>query len=1116
MNDVAQSAAQSVAKDPATLSGLDVDDALWFKDAVIYQLNVKSFLDSNDDGIGDFPGLTSKLAYIRDLGVNTIWLMPFYPSPLKDDGYDIADYKNIHPPYGTLDDFRTMLHEAHRLGLKVVTELIINHTSDQHPWFQAARHAPPGSPERDFYVWSDTDKKYLGTRIIFIDTESSNWTFDPIAKQYYWHRFFSHQPDLNFDNPRVMDAVLDIMRFWLDMGVDGFRLDAIPYLVEREGTNNENLRETHEVIKQLRAAIDANYKNRFLLAEANQWPEDVREYFGDGDECHMAYHFPLMPRIYMSIAQEDRFPITEIMQQTPDIPDSCQWAIFLRNHDELTLEMVTSKERDYMYNTYAADMRARINLGIRRRLAPLMENDRDRIKLMDSLLLSMPGSPILYYGDEIGMGDNVFIGDRNGVRTPMQWSPDRNAGFSRSDPQRLYLPPIMDAVYGYASVNVEAQSRDPNSLLSWTKRMLAVRKTSQTFGRGTRRFLKPGNRKVLAYLREYGEDSVLCVANLSRSAQPVELSLPEFKGRVPVEMLGRTTFPPIGDLPYLLTLSAYGFYWFRLTKDAEAPEWHEQITSIDERPVLVLFDGWSSLFRDRVVPWRIAMAEKTRAQLETDALPRFIETQRWYAAKGTPIERARIVDHVVWQEGKISWVAALLDVAAGGETASYFMPLALAWEDRDEERLRNISTAAIAKVRQQASVGVMGDAFADEAFCRAVVGAMQKPRDMPTAQGKLEFRPTAAFGRIAGKSHASLPAARPQGSSSNTVVVMGERLILKGYRRLRVGKSPELEMGLHLTDVVRYAHCAAVAGVLEYRDKDGEPRLLAMLQQYVANQGDGWTYALEYLRRFLEVHRTAPATDALPANAHEIFLALMRRLAVRTGELHRALATKTGDPLFDPESLARVDFEIYRQRAAEEAKSALALLKPHLDELAPADRERANAILARQDHIQKRIDSLAAEDKSGAKIRIHGDYHLGQVLVTKNDFVIIDFEGEPGHSLEERRAKQSPLRDVAGMLRSFSYVEHSALRSVAHDEVEYAKLAPLAHAWAMEVRAAFLSAYHETTRGAELYPELVPGHGLLGLFELEKALYELRYELGNRPGWAGIPLQGIVESGVLE
>jgi maltose alpha-D-glucosyltransferase/alpha-amylase len=1099
------------ALDPATLSGLDVDDPLWYKDAVIYQLNVKAFLDSNDDGIGDFQGLTSKLGYIRDLGVNTIWLMPFYPSPLKDDGYDIADYKNVHPQYGTLEDFRTMLREAHRLGLKVVTELVINHTSDQHPWFQAARKAPAGSPERDFYVWSETDQKYLGTRIIFIDTETSNWTFDPVAKQYYWHRFFSHQPDLNFDNPRVMSAVLEIMRFWLDMGVDGFRLDAIPYLVEREGTNNENLRETHDVIKRLRAAIDANYKNRFLLAEANQWPEDVREYFGDGDECHMAYHFPLMPRIYMSIAQEDRYPISEIMQQTPDIPESCQWAIFLRNHDELTLEMVTSKERDYMYTTYAADVRARINLGIRRRLAPLMENDRERIKLMNSLLLSMPGSPIVYYGDEIGMGDNVFIGDRNGVRTPMQWSPDRNAGFSRADPQRLYLPPIMDPIYGYPSINVEAQSRDPSSLLSWTKRMLAVRKNTQAFGRGTRRFLRPGNRKILAYLREYGEDSLLCVANLSRSAQPVELNLPEFKGRVPVEMLGRTTFPPIGDLPYLLTLAGYGFYWFKLTKDAEAPSWHEHVLSLDERPVLVLFDGWSSLFRDRVVPWRIGMAEKTRMQFETDTLPRFIETQRWYAAKGTPIERARIVDHVLWQEAKSSWIIALLEVIAGGESANYFMPLALAWEERDEERVRNLSTAAIAKIRQQSSVGVMGDAFADESFCQSLAAAMAKPREIATAQGKLEFRPTAAFKRLAGSAVGSLPAARPQGSSSNTIVVLGERLILKGYRRLRSGASPELEMGMYLTDAVHFANCAPLAGVLQYREKTGEPTLLAMLQAYVANQGDGWTWSLEYLRRHLEEYRTAPATDARPPNAHDAYLAMIRILATRTAELHRALATPTEEPAFAPQPLTRVDLDAYKLRATEQAKNALNLLKDHAGTLTGTDREKGNAVLAMRDEILKRIATAVAAEPRGTKIRIHGDYHLGQVLLTRNDFTLIDFEGEPGHSLEERRAKQSPLRDVAGMLRSFSYVEHSALRAVAHDDVELAKLAPLARSWAVQVRAAFLSAYEAAAHGASLYDALTPGAGLLGLFELEKALYELRYELGNRPAWAGIPLLGILE-----
>jgi len=1105
MNEV-----QSPAPDAAALSGLNADDALWYKDAVIYQLNVKSFFDSNDDGIGDFKGLTSKLEYIRDLGVNTIWLMPFYPSPLKDDGYDISDYQNVHPQFGTLGDFRAMLSEAHRLGLKVVTELIINHTSDQHPWFQAARSAPAGSAQRNFYVWSATDQKYLGTRIIFTDTETSNWTFDPVAKEYYWHRFFSHQPDLNFDNPQVLEAVLQIMRFWLDMGVDGFRLDAIPYLVEREGTNNENLHETHAVIKQLRAAVDAGYRNRFLLAEANQWPEDVREYFGDGDECHMAYHFPLMPRIYMSIAQEDRYPIVEIMQQTPDIPDACQWAIFLRNHDELTLEMVTSKERDYMYTTYASDLQARINLGIRRRLAPLMENDRDRIKLMNSLLLSMPGSPILYYGDEIGMGDNFFIGDRNGVRTPMQWSPDRNAGFSRADPQRLYLPPIMDAVYGYPSTNVEAQSRDPSSLLSWTKRMLAVRKTSQAFGRGSRRFLKPGNRKILAYLREYGDDTILCVANLSRSAQPVELNLAAFKGRVPVEMLGRTTFPPIGELPYLLTISAYGFYWFRLAADAEVPPWHAQIVSVDERPVLVLFDGWTSLFRDRVVPWRIGMAEKTRAQFETDTLPRYIETQRWYTAKGTAIDRARIVDHALWQDGKLSWLMALLDVGAG-EGANYFMPLALAWEERDEDRVRNLSTAAIAKIRQQSNVGVMGDAFADEVFCRAVVAAMAARREIATSQGKLYFRPTAAFKQLAGGDFAALAVERPRGSSSNTVVTLGERLMLKGYRRLRSGANPELEMGLYLTEVAHFPNCAPLAGTLEYAGNDGQTLVLALLQAYVANQGDGWTYSLEYLQRHLEQYRTTPAGDALPPNAHEAYLALIRVLALRTADLHRALAQPSENAAFAAQPLTRADIDAYRQRAADDVRNTLGLLASNLEQVPVADRDRANAVLARRDQLLARIEACAAEAPQGLKIRIHGDYHLGQVLVTRNDFVIIDFEGEPGHSPEQRRAKQSPLRDVAGMLRSFSYVQHSAVRNIAHNEAEAARLAPLARAWETEVRAAFLSAYDRAARKVKLYGSLAEGKGLLGRFEMEKALYELRYEVGSRPGWIAIPLQGILD-----
>ncbi|HEY0768173.1 MAG TPA: maltose alpha-D-glucosyltransferase, partial [Steroidobacteraceae bacterium] len=700
-------------------------DPLWFKDAVIYEAHVRAFSDGNGDGVGDFAGLTQKLEYIQDLGVNTIWLLPFYPSPGRDDGYDIADYHNIHPQYGTRAEFRAFVREAHRRNLRVITELVLNHTSDAHPWFQAARRAAPGSVKRNYYVWSDTPERYAGTRIIFRDAETSNWAWDSVAKAYYWHRFFSHQPDLNFDNPHVLRAMVRIMNFWLQMGVDGFRLDAIPYLVEREGTSNENLRETHQIIRVIRRAISTRYPDRMLLAEANQWPEDVRDYFGDGrDECQMAYHFPLMPRMYMAIAQEDRHPIVEIMEQTPDIPDTCQWAIFLRNHDELTLEMVTSRERDYMYQSYAADSRARLNLGIRRRLAPLLDNDLERIKLMNSLLLSMPGSPIIYYGDEIGMGDNFFLGDRNGLRTPMQWSPDRNAGFSRADPQQLYLPPIMDPVYGYQAVNVEAQIRDRSSLLNWMKRLLLVRRSSQAFGRGTLRFIRPGNRRVLVYLRQYGDDTILCVANLSRSAQPVELDLAAHKGAVPIELLGRTSFPPIGDLPYLLTLPGYAFYWFRLSREAEAPPWHDERAARDDLPVLVLVDGWRSFFPERVAPWRQTAAAALRAQLEGRVVPAFIASQRWAAsaslaapaepaAPGAGLTGATLADSVLPPQLE-RWLTGIFEIKSAAQAGHYFVPLAIAFEDSDEARARKLQHAALARVRQHAAVGVLADAAADE------------------------------------------------------------------------------------------------------------------------------------------------------------------------------------------------------------------------------------------------------------------------------------------------------------------------------------------------------------------------------------------------------------------
>ena len=1082
-------------------------DPLWFKDAVIYEVHVRAFMDSNDDGIGDLVGLTRKLDYIQDLGVNAIWLLPFYPSPLRDDGYDIADYTNIHPSYGSRADFRAFVDEAHRRDLKVITELVINHTSDQHPWFQASRRAPAGSSKRNFYVWSDTPDRYAGTRIIFTDTESSNWTFDPVAKAYYWHRFFSHQPDLNFDHPHVLRALMRVMGFWLDQGVDGLRLDAIPYLIEREGTSNENLRETHAIVKRIRKVIDERYADRVLLAEANQWPEDVRDYFGDGDECHMAFHFPLMPRMYMAIAQEDRHPIVEIMEQTPDIPPNAQWAIFLRNHDELTLEMVTSKERDYMYQMYAADPRARLNLGIRRRLAPLLENDPDRIKLMNSLLLSMPGSPIIYYGDEIGMGDNFYIGDRNGVRTPMQWSPDRNAGFSRADPQRLYLPPIMDSVYGYEAVNVEAQTRDRASLLNWMKRMLQIRKTSHAFGRGTLEFVRPGNRKVLVYLRRFGDDTILCVANLARSAQPVEINLAAHKGVVPIELLGQTPFPPIGELPYLLTLAGYGFYWFRLSRDTAAPTWHEERTGREDVPVLVLIDSWASFFPARVAVWRAAAATQLRTQLEERLLPAFIAAQRWFSGKAGVIARAQLWDHLEWQEKLGHWMLTLIDVESSGERAQYFLPLVIAFEDVPEPRWSKLQPLAVARVRQQAAVGVLADASADEGFGRAIVESIGQGQELKGEHGKFVFARTAAYAQLRGDVNASLTGGAPLAQGSNTALKCGDRLFLKLYRRLQAGINPEAEIGRFLTEVAHFAHIAPVAGMVEYERDDGSRATLALLQGFVLNQGDGWDYTVNYLVRFLGDQRTGepPATDA-----HGAYLALIRTLARRTAQLHCALATPTEDPAFAAAATTPADVLAWRERVSAAVAETFALLAGALERLPAAAKGEAAALLLARDNLVHRIDSIDVRARRALKIRIHGDYHLGQVLVARNDWVIVDFEGEPARTLAARREKQSPLRDVAGMLRSFAYARHAALqRCTPQTSDDCARWDSLLQEWERWTRDTFVSTYDEVARACHLYDSFSAVQPLVVLFEIEKALYELRYELGSRPDWAPIPLHAL-------
>jgi maltose alpha-D-glucosyltransferase/alpha-amylase len=1096
------------------------EDPLWYKDAIIYQLHVKAFFDSDNDGMGDFEGLTQRLDYIKDLGVTAIWLMPFYPSPMRDDGYDISEYKNVHPDYGTTRDFRKFVRKAHSLGLKVITELVINHTSDEHPWFRRAREAPKGSARRRFYVWSDTPDRYEGTRIIFTDTERSNWTWDEEAGQYFWHRFFSHQPDLNHDNPQVFKAIMRVMRFWLDAGVDGLRLDAIPYLIEREGTDNENLPETHEVLKKMRAEMDARYGDRLFLAEANQWPEDVLPYFGDGDECHMAFHFPLMPRIFMALAQEDRHPIVEIMHQTPEIPESCQWAIFLRNHDELTLEMVTDRERDYMYQIYATDPRMRINAGIRRRLASMMENDRPRIELLNSLLMSMPGTPIVYYGDEIGMGDNIFLGDRDAVRTPMQWSSDRNAGFSRAEPARLYLPPIMDPVHSYEAVNVEAQGRSAGSLLNWVKRIIAVRKAHRAFGRGTLEFLHPGNRKVIAYLREYEDEAILCVANLSRSAQPVELDLSRFRGLVPVELLGNSSFPPLGDLPYFLTLPGYGFYWFRLAREAAAPRWHQESPPYAEPPVLVLPVGRETAGSLDRVPLRLP--GRQLAQLEKEALPNFLGTRRWFAAKKDGIGRVEVVAQAEFGDNGLLTVLGV-QAAGEGEPQLYFLPLAAAWDGDAEDGGSVPMPQVLTKLRRRARMGLLFDGLADERFCREVVEAMGENSEVDIERGSIHFSATGVFDDLVGDEPVGESSVRrAEVEQANSSVILGERLIFKAYRRLQKGTNPDLEVGRYLTEEVRFANTPPLAGAIEYRGPDGETMALGLLHGFVENQGDGWSYVLDYLGRYLDDRMLTswrPEGEEDEAEREELaaedafFVGLIRTLGLRTGELHAALARPTDDEAFAPETASPEEVASWADGVLEEARRTLDVLERRRSGLPEEAVPDADRLLALRGELTGLVEGVSRGGFGAVMTRHHGDYRLRQVLVVGNDFQIIDFEGEPARPPAERRKKHSPLRDVAGMLRSFDYAIRSALRDLGAERADQLEdLEPWIGLWKERTRGAFLDGYAEGVRGAVSYPEEAEhARALINLFTLEKALHEIHYELDNRPDWVGIPIKGVLD-----
>ena len=1089
------------------------DEVLWYKDAIIYELHVKAFYDKTGDGIGDMQGLLEKLDYLEDLGVTAIWLLPFYPSPLRDDGYDIADYYSINPSYGDIDIFKRFIQEAHKRNLKVITELVINHTSDQHPWFQRARKAPPGSPEREFYVWTDDPNKYKDVRIIFTDTESSNWTWDPVAKAYYWHRFFSHQPDLNFDNPQVRKEVFNILDYWFEMGVDGFRLDAVPYLFEREGTNCENLPETHQFLKELRDHVDRHFDNKLLLAEANMWPEDSVAYFGNGDECHMNYHFPIMPRMFMAVKMEDRYPITDIIDQTPDIPDSCQWAIFLRNHDELTLEMVTDEERDYMYKVYTKESKAKINVGIRHRLAPLLDNNRSKMELLNVLLFSLPGTPVVYYGDEIGMGDNYYLGDRDGVRTPMQWSADRNAGFSRANPHKLYLPAIIDPEYHYETVNVEAQQMNSSSLLWWMKRIITMRKKYKAFGRGKIHFLSPSNAKVIAFTRTYEDEVILVMANLSRFPQAAEVELEEYEDYVPVEVFSHNKFPHIKEEPYLFTMAPYGYYWFRLVKE-------ESYTG-DRAPVPALeVEDWDKLF-----------AGKTLSTLENRVLPAYLPECRWFGGKARTVQSMSVKDkaHLPLEELPVTFLT--IEVSYNeGLPELYQLSLAFVPYE-DEEAYRQIDQKGqVTRLTLNGRKGVLFDAVYHEGFRNSLFNYIQKGQNFKQENGALNCYSSPSYGKpeVEGEVHSKVLGVE----QSNTSIVYNNKYFLKLYRKLDSTINPDLEITQYLTEKAGFECVPPFVGAIEYAPAGKHSMVLGMLQVLVPNQGDAWGYTKDVLQRYFERVLTRQkdgkpelmkeqyivpltfedAPEPMQDLIEHIFPERTSALGQRTGQMHKALAAHPEEPDFEPEA-----FSLHYQRSLYSSlqsltREAYQLLQQNLKSLPEEARQEAEAVLMMKSQVLDTFKRIFAHKLDAMKIRTHGDYHLGQVLWTGRDFIIIDFEGEPARPYSERRLKRSPLRDVAGMIRSFHYAAYSTLMQEEYEQHRRdTHLESWAEAWYYYITRFYMHGYLAEVQGSNFIPENQDDlKTMLDTFLLEKAVYELKYELNNRPGWVFIPLRGIM------
>ena len=1095
----------------------------WYKDAIIYEVHVRAFYDSVIDGIGDFGGLTQKLGYLEDLGVTAIWLLPFCPSPLRDDGYDIADYTDVHPSYGTLKEFQRFLREAHRRGIRVITELVLNHTSDQHVWFQRSRRAAPGSRWRNFYVWSDTPDKYKEARIIFKDFETSNWTWDPVARAYYWHRFYSHQPDLNWDNPEVREAMFAALDFWFDMGVDGLRLDAVPYLFEREGTNCENLPETHEALRELRKHVEEKYRDRMLLAEANQWPEDSVEYFGNGDECHMAFHFPLMPRLFMSLRMEDRYPAMDILRLTPNIQENCQWALFLRNHDELTLEMVTDEERDYMYRTYAQDREMRINLGIRRRLAPLLGNDRRRIELMNALLLSLPGTPVIYYGDEIGMGDNVYLGDRNGVRTPMQWSADRNAGFSKANPQRLYLPVNIDPEYHYEAVNVETQQNNSHSLLWWMKRVIAQRKQYKAFGRGGLEFLYPTNRKVLAFVRQFEDEKILVVANLSRFTQSVELDLSKHQGFVPVELFGRNHFPPITDGPYFLSLGPHAFYWFNLQPVEASGDALSSPLSTENLPVITVEE--SSVF------------SQDTCNAISRLVPRLLRPRAWFLGRNKTMRLTTVADVLPVADTSSAIVILAIDYS-DGDPEAYTIPLSVSKGEAADALLRDRPQSVLARLQGLSDPAVLHAAVFDRRFSDAILTAIVRRRRFKGQHGELVAGHTASFRKAWAMVRSNLEPQHQAGDHQNTLINFGEDFVLKLYRKVEPGPNPDRELEEFLTEQTTFSQVARALGWVERRqsfEEFEERTTLGILTGYVRNALNGWKYALDHLGLFFERalaigpddprFRELPSGDPLALSSQAVpplmldllgaDVEMMRQLGRRSAEMHIALSSRPDIAEFAPEPFTDFYRHSLHHGMVSLASRCFDSLRGRFPYLPASAGQDIRTLLEREGDIRKALQPLRDERIVATRIRIHGDYNLEQILFTGNDVMITNFEGDPHRPMSERRIKRSPLRDVAGMIRSFHYASHAVLfgqvPGIVPRQDSFSQLEKWAQVWHQWVGAIFMNGYLQAAGAAEFIPHTPRGlRTLLEAYTLEKLLLEMDHELEHRPDWIRIPVNGIL------